>query len=111
MVHIARQALEQLAGAGVSGNLFDVYSIPLQTEGIIAAAVKTNGRILVVEDNYLGGFCDEIAAAAAGADEKIKVKQMFVTQVPKSAKTPEEILKVVKLTADDIAQAAKKLCS
>ena len=37
------------------------------------------------------------------------VGRMYVQDVPKSARTPEGMLKMVKLTAQDIADAAQKM--
>jgi len=34
---------------------------------------------------------------------------MYVNSIPKSAKTPQETLKLVGLTAEDIANAAQRL--
>jgi transketolase len=107
MVHIARKAVGLLAGAGLKAGLIDAYSLPLKADGIIKLAQSGSKKILVVEDNYLGGFADEIALAAAGAGSGVTVKAMYVQAIPKSAKTPEEILKQVKLTAEDIFATAK----
>jgi transketolase len=109
MVHIAKQAMEILEKAGVSASLIDAYSMPLKTDGILAEAKKCQNKILVVEDNYLGGIADEVTAAVAASDSKITVQSMYVKAVPKSAKTPEDILEMVKLTKEDVAEAAKKL--
>lgn len=110
MVHIAREALALLEKAGLSVGLIDAYSMPLETDGILQGAAKSGGKILVVEDNFIGGIADEITAAAAAAGN-VTVETMYVKKVPKSAKTPPEILKMVGLRADDIAAAAQKLCS
>jgi len=110
MVHEARKAVEILEETGgLKASLVDAYSLPLDTEEILQIGDDCRGQILVVEDNYVGGVCDELAAAAAASDLGITVKSMFVQDVPKSAKTPEEILKLVGLTAQDIAEAAQKM--
>ncbi len=109
MVHVAKAALDLLKKSGLSATLIDAYSMPLQTEGILAAAEKTNGKILVVEDNYIGGFVDEITLAAVAGKSKIRVQPLYVKKVPKSAKTPEEILQQVKLTPEDIVSGAGQL--
>ncbi|MBN2376083.1 MAG: transketolase [Sedimentisphaerales bacterium] len=110
MVHIAKAAMKILAKAGVSATLVDAYSMPLQTDGILELGSSCNGRILVVEDNYIGGIADEVTAAAARSGESITVESMFVRKVPKSARTPEETLAMVGLTVDDIAGAAQAMC-
>lgn len=105
MVHVAKDALKLLEKQGVSAGLIDVYSLPMKAEELVAKVAGCCGKILVVEDNFIGGFADEIAAAAA-KDAKVKVDSMFVREVPKSAKTPEDILKMVQLQASDIAAKA-----
>ncbi|MBI5724180.1 MAG: transketolase [Planctomycetes bacterium] len=110
MVHVAKQAVEILqAKAGLEASLIDVYSMPLQTEEIIQIGDDCRGQILVVEDNFLGGFADELAAAAAASDMGVMVNALYVQSIPKSAKTPEETLGLVGMTAEDIANAAQNV--
>ena len=110
MVHVARQACELLeADAGLSASLIDAYSMPLETEEILRIGDDCRGQILVVEDNYIGGIADELAAAAAASDQGVMVHSMYVRSVPKSAKTPEAILQMVGLTAQDIANNCQKI--
>jgi len=110
MVHVARQALQILdEKAGLSASLVDAYCLPLQTEEILRIGDDCRGQILVVEDNYIGGICDEIAAAAAKSDLGVRVDCLYVHSVPKSAKTPEEVLKMLRLSPEDIAKAAQKM--
>ncbi|MCD6303817.1 MAG: transketolase [Planctomycetes bacterium] len=109
MVHVARKALEILEEqAGLSPSLIDVYSLPLETDEILRIGDDCRGQILVVEDNYLGGVADEIANAAARSDLGVMVTSLHVRTIPKSAKTPEETLKLVGLRPEDIAAAAQK---
>jgi len=108
MVHVARKAMEILEQrGGLSASLVDAYSMPLKTDEILQIGDDCRGQILVVEDNYVGGIADELAAAAAASDLGVMVHAMYVRDVPKSAKTPEETLRLVQLTAEDIANAAQ----
>jgi len=110
MVHIARQAIQILEEkAGLSAGLIDAYSMPLQTDEILRIGDDCRGQILVVEDNFIGGIADEVTAAAAKSDLGVMGDTMYVRQIPKSARTPEEILAMVGLTAEDIAGAAQKM--
>jgi transketolase len=110
MVHVARKAAAMLEEkAGLSVSLIDAYSMPLATDEILRIGDDCRGQILVVEDNYLGGFADEITAAAAASDLGVMVQTMYVKNVPKSAKTPEEVLKQVSLAAEDIVAAAQQV--
>ena len=110
MVHVAKAALAIMEEKyGLSASLVDAYSIPLDTDEILKIGDDCRGQILVVEDNFVGGVADEIASAAAQSDLGVCVESLHVNRMPKSAKTPEEILQMVKLTPDDIADAAQRM--
>jgi len=110
MVHIARKAISILEEkAGLSAGLIDAYAMPLETGEILRIGDDCRGQILVVEDNYIGGFADEISAAAAKSDLGVMVDTLCVRSVPKSAKTPEEILQMLHLSPEDIANAAQAM--
>ena len=110
MVHVATQAVQLLEEqAGLSVSLIDAYSMPLETDEILQIGDDCRGQILVVEDNYIGGIGDELTAAAARSDLGVMVSTMYVNAVPKSAKTPEAILQMVGLTAEDIVTTAQGL--
>jgi len=109
-VHVARKAVAILEEkAGLSAGLIDAYAMPLETAEILRIGDDCRGQILVVEDNYVGGFADEITAAAAKSDLGVMVNALCVRSVPKSAKTPEEILEMVHLSPEDIANAAQAM--
>jgi deoxyxylulose-5-phosphate synthase len=95
--------------AGLSASLIDAYSLPLEPDEILRIGDDCRGQVLVVEDNYVGGIVDEITTAAARSDLGVRVDSLYVKSIPKSAKTPEETLKMVDLSADDIAKAAQRM--
>ena len=110
MVHVARKALEILdQTAGLSAGLIDAYMLPLEPDEILRIGDDCRGQVLVVEDNYAGGIADEITAAAARSDLGVMVDALYVKSIPKSAKTPDEVLKMVHLSPEDIAAAAQKM--
>ncbi len=110
MVHVVKQALKLLEVNGLEPSVVDVYSLPLaHPEDILRIGDDCNGQILVVEDNYVGGVADELAEAAAASDMGVNITRMVVERVPKSAKTPEEILEEVNLSPQDIAETAQRL--
>jgi len=110
MVHVVREAMSILEEqAGLSASLIDAYAMPLHTDEILQIGDDCRGQILVVEDNYLGGIADEITSAAARSDFGVMVNAMYVREIPKSAKTPEQTLKLVRLAAQDIATEAQRM--
>jgi len=109
MVHEANKALEKLDAQGVDATLVDLYSLPFDSDAILDLANENNGLILTVEDNYGGGIGSAIADAVSADGGGFNVKQMYVRNIPKSGRTPDEVLKYCGLTADDIVANTLKL--
>lgn len=108
LVHTCLKVAKTLADQGTPAAIIDAYSLPADTGNILAFAEQHGGRILTVEDNYVGGLNSEIAEAAA-ATGKVKVSSLNVRNLPKSGKTPEDVLAYVHLSEKDIAEAARKM--
>jgi transketolase len=106
MVHEARQATLRLKERGISATLIDLYSLPLDTEAIVALARENQGRVLSVEDHYGATFGSAVADALGAGEGDFHVEQMYVRRIPKSARTPGQLLKYLGLSADDIIDAA-----
>ena len=102
MVHEGNKAVELLDKAGVSATLLDMYSIPFDTDKLLDIVGENGGFIVSLEDNYGGGLGSAIADALMESGDGFELAQMFVTRIPKSAKTPEEMLQMCGLTAQDI---------
>lgn len=108
MVHVCAEAIEMLAADGIACTLIDAYSFPLTTEPIFSAAAGTGGRILCVEDNYLGGLAGAVAEAAAETGAA-RVHAMTCRKIPKSAKTPAKTLAYLGLAPTNIAEKVRAL--
>jgi transketolase len=102
MVHEANKAVEMLDKAGISASLIDLYSLPFDNDALMDVIGDNNGYVLTVEDNFGGGIGSAVAEALVESGDAFKLKQMHVKRIPKSAKTPEEMLKMCGLTAEDI---------
>lgn len=102
MVHEANKAIEMLDKAGISATLIDLYSLPFDNDALMDVIGSNNGYVLTVEDNYGGGIGSAVAEALVESGDAFKLKQMHVKRIPKSAKTPEEMLQMCGLTAEDI---------
>lgn len=110
MVHVAMKAAQILEEkSGLRASLIDAYSMPLATDEILQIGDDCRGQIIVVEDNYIGGIADEISSAAAASDLGVTVTPMYVQRIPKSAKSPEEIMQQVHLSAEEIAATAQAI--
>ncbi|HEX4796146.1 MAG TPA: transketolase [Humisphaera sp.] len=105
MVHECLKAADELAKAGKKAAVIDAYSLPLQTKGILEIAQKSGGTIITVEDNYSGGLDAEIAMAIATTGAGVKLKSLFVHQIPKSGREPSDVLEYLGLGVKQIVAA------
>ena len=109
MVHEGNKAVEILDKAGVSATLLDMYSIPFDTDKLLDIVGENGGFVISLEDNYGGGLGSAIADALMESGDGFELAQMYVSQIPKSARTPEEMLEMCGLTAQDIANRVMDL--
>jgi transketolase len=106
MVHEANKTLEMLDKAGVSASVVDLYSLPFDTDRFLDIVQQSGGMVLTIEDNFGGGIGSAVAGALLESGDNFQLRQMFVKRIHKSARTPDEVLKMCGLTAEDIRKAA-----
>ncbi len=106
MVHEANKAIEKLDTEGVDATLVDLYSIPFDPEAILDLANDNNGMVITLEDNYGGGFGSAVADVVSASGDGFNVQQMHVRRIPKSGRTPEEVMAYCGLSAQDIVRQA-----
>jgi transketolase len=106
MVHEAEKALPLLKEQGVEATLVDLYSLPFDDVAILELAQENHGQVLTVEDNYGAGMGSAVADALALHGGAYTLTQMYVRQLPKSGRTPDEVLRFLQLSASDIAHTA-----
>jgi len=109
MVHEGNKAVELLDKAGVSATLLDMYSIPFDTDKLLDIVGENGGFVVSLEDNYGGGLGSAIADALMESGDAFELAQMFVSRIPKSARTPDEMLEMCGLTAQDIVNRVMEL--
>lgn len=107
MVHVVLAAVQRLAESGISCNVFDAYTLPLDAETILEQARKSGRVIVTVEDNYVGGVHAELAEAAARAGD-VRVFGVTPNKFPKSAKTAEEVFDYVGVGINDIMRTVRQ---
>jgi transketolase len=105
-VHEALKAAEALAEEGVEARVIDLYSIkPLDEETLRSIS----SPIVTVEDHLPeGGLGEAVLSALADAEERPRVVQLAVREMPRSGK-PAELLAAAGIDANAIAAAARKL--
>ncbi|MEM9166859.1 MAG: transketolase [Planctomycetota bacterium] len=109
MVHEANRAIDLLDEAGVSATLIDLYSLPFDEDKLLDVISQNNGYVMTVEDNYGGGIGSAVADALVRAGDAFQLEQLHVKRIPKSARTPDELLAQVGLSAEDIKRAAMEV--
>ncbi len=109
MIHECNKAIDELDRMGVDATLLDLYSLPFDEERLLDIANENNGNILVVEDNYGASMGSAVADACTASGDAFTIKQLHVRRIPKSARSPESILKMCGLHYTDITQTAASL--
>jgi transketolase len=106
LVHTVLKAAAQFEAAGIDLTLVDAYALPFDANELLKLA--EGGPILALEDNYIGGIGAEIAEAVARAG-KGRSDSMVVRNIPKSGKTPEDLLAYCHLAEADILAKARTM--
>jgi len=106
MVHEVRKALPLLKEQDVAATLVVLYSVHFDDAAILELAQENHGQVLTVEDNYGAGIGSAVADALALHGSAYTLTQMYVRQIPKSGRTPDEVLRSLQLSAADIVHTA-----
>ncbi len=109
MVHEANKTLDLLDKNGISASLVDLYSLPFDTDKLLDIANASGGRIITIEDNYGAGFGSAVADALTESGDGFELVQMHVKRIPRSARTPAEVLEQVGLSAQHILDTALRM--
>ena len=109
MIHECNKAIDELDRMGIDASLLDLYSLPFDEDQMLDIANENNGNILVVEDNYGASIGSAVADACTASGDAFTVQQLYVKRIPKSARSPESILKMCSLHYTDITEAAASL--
>ncbi len=109
MIHECNKAIEELDRLAIDATLLDLYSLPFDEEQLLDLANENNGNVFVVEDNYGGSLGSAVADACAASGDAFTVEQLHVRRIPKSTRSPEDILRMCGLHYTDIAKGAASL--
>lgn len=103
-VHEANKALQILDEAGVSATLVDLYSIPFDEEKFMDLVGSNGGFVITIEDNFGASLGSAVSDAITDSGDGFRLQQMYVNRIPKSARTPEELMTMCGISASDIAK-------
>jgi len=102
----AVKAYDILKARGVSIRVVDLYSLqPIDAASLIACGTASGGRIITVEDHYVGGGIGD-AVANAVAPAGLTVTRLAVREIPRSGK-PDELLEHYGISARHIVAAVE----
>lgn len=104
MVHEANKVLDDLDKQGISATLVDLYSLPFDGDALLDLAQANNGYVITLEDNYGAAIGSAVADVMTDAGDSFTLKQMHVRRIPKSARTPDELLEMCGLSSGDIVR-------
>ena len=105
-VHEALKAADALAEEGVDARVVDLYSIkPLDVETLQSLSMP----IVTVEDHFPeGGLGEAVLSAFAESEERPRIVQLAVREMPRSGK-PAELMRSAEIDAEAIVAAARRL--
>jgi len=102
----ALAAHDQLQKDGIAIRVIDLFSVrPIDQENLAASARDAGGNVIVVEDHYLHGGIGS-AVLAALAQERVRIQQLGIREIPHSGK-PKELLDKFGISAAHIVDAVK----
>jgi transketolase len=109
-LHNCLAAADQLAGEGIRARVVDLYSVkPIDTRTLLESAAATGDRLVVVEDHYpAGGMGGAVLEALNDAGHPVHISHLAVSGLPGSG-TPAELMQAAGISADQVAEAARKL--
>ncbi|MDQ3864904.1 MAG: transketolase, partial [Actinomycetota bacterium] len=111
-VHEALKAADELQQSNVAVRIIDAYSIkPIDTETLRAASRATGGKVVAVEDHWPeGGLGEAVLSALSEESDPLHFEHLAVRGMPGSGK-PEELMDAAGISANHIAEAARKLAN
>lgn len=99
---------------GIETRVINIHTVkPLDKAAILAAAEEI-GTIITAEEHQVGGFGNIIAGVAATrakSDKVLRIEQIGVMDTFGESGMPWELMKLFKLTAEDIGEKAMEMLS
>jgi transketolase len=105
MTHVALQVADHLAKQSIRAAVIDAYCLPVDRERLIDTIQRSNGRALVIEDNYGGGLGSAVAELCS-LTGRMRCETAHVNRVPKSTRQPQEELVYCGVGPEQLADRA-----
>jgi transketolase len=109
MVHEALRAAEGLAGEGLDVRVIDMHTIkPIDGAILEEAAEETKGLVTAEEHSVIGGLFGAVAEYLASR-RPVRILPVGQRDVYGESGKPDELLRKYGMSADDIANAVRRL--
>jgi len=109
MVHIAKEAAEQLQTQGCNVRVLNIHTIkPIDKEAIVEAAKETGAIVTCEEHSIIGGLGSAVAEVVV-ENFPVPMERVGVRDTFGESGIPKELLKKYGLTVDDVVLAVKKV--
>ena len=109
MVEKALEAKEILEKDGINARVIDIHTIkPIDREIIVKAAKETGAIVTCEEHNVIGGLGSAVAEVLC-EECPVPMERVGVKDIFGKSGVPAQLLKEYGLTAEDIANSAKKI--
>ena len=109
MVSKAYDAAEKLAEEGIDARVIDIHTVkPIDEEIIIKAAAET-GRIVTAEEHSVIGRLGDAVAQVVVKEHPCKMAMIGQLDTYGESGKPDQLLAKYHMTADDIADAVRKM--
>ena len=109
LVGDALEAYEILKNQNINARIINIHTIkPIDAELITKAAAETGAIVTCEEHNIIGGLGSAVAEVLA-ENMPVPMERIGTRDVFGASGKPADLLKAYKLTADDIADAVKKV--
>jgi transketolase len=109
MIHECNKAIDELDRLGIDATLLDLYSLPFDEEKLLDVINENNGNVFVVEDNYGASMGSAVADVCSASGDAFTVEQLHVKRIPKSTRTPDDILRMCGLHYTNITSGVASL--
>ena len=94
---------------GIEATLVDLYSLLFDDDAIATLVQEHQGKVLTVEDNYGAGMGSAVADVLSRAFGAFALTQTYMRQIPKPGRTPDDVLRSLGLSAEDIIKTAVEI--
>jgi transketolase len=109
MVHIAKEAAEQLQAEGCNVRVLNIHTIkPIDKDAIVKAAKETGAIVTCEEHSIIGGLGSAVAEVLV-ENTPVPMERVGICDTFGESGTPKELLKKYGLTVDDVVLAVKKV--